>query len=127
MRYLVGLCVSLAVISAGCNKQQNKVEQAPPPEVAAPAAESPKLQPVEPIGPATAGPSSLDERPMSLVPAAPSAHNGKTYTVQKGDTFYSIARKLYGKATKAKVDEIMALNPGVSPKGLKPGQVLTVP
>jgi N-acetyl-anhydromuramyl-L-alanine amidase AmpD len=42
------------------------------------------------------------------------------YTIQEGDTFYSIARKTAG----VTYEEIMKLNPKVDPKKLKVGQVI---
>ncbi|HVW21812.1 MAG TPA: LysM domain-containing protein, partial [Opitutaceae bacterium] len=60
-------------------------------------------------------------------PAAPPAARpaGRTYTVVAHDSFFSIARKLYGSPTKARIQAIQQANPGVS--ALRPGMVLRVP
>ncbi len=121
MRYIVVVGLLVAGLSLGCNKPKNAEVAAtaePPRPVAAP------LPPVEP-----AAPAKVEEQPEPLTPptsvAAPAPSGEKTYTVQKGDTFYGIARKLYGDQRKAK--EIMALNPGIEPGKLQPGQVIKVP
>jgi LysM repeat protein len=48
-----------------------------------------------------------------------------TYTVKKGDTFYSLATIFYG--NEKDVDKIQGLNPDVNPEKLKIGQKLKVP
>jgi len=45
--------------------------------------------------------------------------------VQEGDSFSTIAYEQLGRASR--MDEIMALNPGVKPKNLRPGQKLIIP
>ena len=47
--------------------------------------------------------------------------HGKTYTVQSGDTFESIARK-----TGTTVDKLEQLNPGIDPTALRVGQAIRV-
>jgi beta-lactamase regulating signal transducer with metallopeptidase domain/LysM repeat protein len=49
----------------------------------------------------------------------------RSYTVQKGDSFRTIARQLLGSADR--VDELMAANPGCDPTRLRVGQTLTLP
>ena len=44
---------------------------------------------------------------------------GKTHTIQKGETYFSIAKK-YGVA----LESLIAANPAVKPKALRPGQVI---
>jgi LysM repeat protein len=48
-------------------------------------------------------------------------HHGRTYTVQSGDTFDSIARK-----TGTTVAKLEQLNPGIDPTSLRVGQKLRV-
>ena len=48
-----------------------------------------------------------------------------TYTVQRGDTFASIAQKFYGSTRQANV--IARANPFVTPDRLRPGRTLRVP
>jgi uncharacterized protein len=47
------------------------------------------------------------------------------YTVQRGDTLKSIAKKLYGDARRSR--DIEAANPGLRKKELKTGQILNLP
>ena len=47
--------------------------------------------------------------------------HGKTYTVQSGDTFESIARKMG-----TTVDKLEQLNPGIDPTALRVGQAIRV-
>ncbi|HNW36996.1 MAG TPA: LysM domain-containing protein, partial [Candidatus Ozemobacteraceae bacterium] len=49
----------------------------------------------------------------------------RKYTVQNGDTLAIIAKRFYGKATKAGL--IIKANPGLNPKNLKIGTELVVP
>jgi LysM repeat protein len=53
--------------------------------------------------------------------AAPTT-GSRTHTVKQGDTLANIARK-YG----VKLDTLLAANPRVDPRKLKPGQTLTIP
>lgn len=56
-----------------------------------------------------------------LTPVVPSS-GPTTYTVQRGEWFYQIARK-FG----ISVAQLQAANPGVNPNFLYPGQVLNIP
>jgi tetratricopeptide (TPR) repeat protein len=51
----------------------------------------------------------------------------RTYTVQPGDTFFSIARKFYKNRNRARDIEDANRNSVPNPKKLKPGQVLIIP
>lgn len=81
----------------------------PPPETAAPAAEAVVEPPASPETTAEEAttPASEPATPVSA-PAAP-----VTYTTAAGDTFKSIARKLYGKPEKWRA--LAAANPGLKP------------
>lgn len=68
----------------------------------------------EPAGESSATPSGNE-------PSEPSA-SGKTYVVQDGDSFYSIARKF-----NTSISEIQKLNPNVDPQNLTTGTKLNVP
>ena len=48
--------------------------------------------------------------------------NGITYTIQSGDTFYSIARRF-----NVSLDALLAANPGVNPDSLQIGERICVP
>jgi nucleoid-associated protein YgaU len=58
------------------------------------------------------------------VPPPPSL-TSNTYTVQKGDTLWSIAQKHLGDGKRWR--EIVELNPGLEPSKLKVGQVIILP
>lgn len=72
-------------------------------------------------GPAPSSPSSVSRRSDSSE-TLPPATGGTMHTVQKGDTYYSIARR-YGISPSA----LEAANPGVNPNRLSIGQRLRVP
>ena len=46
----------------------------------------------------------------------------RTHTVQKGETFAAISRRY-----NVKLEKLMALNPALEPKRLKPGQTVNLP
>ncbi|MEZ6234428.1 MAG: LysM peptidoglycan-binding domain-containing protein [Phycisphaerales bacterium] len=54
-----------------------------------------------------------------------SGESPSTYTIQSGDTLGTIAQRTYG-STRF-VNDILAANPGLNPRRLMPGQVITLP
>jgi 5'-nucleotidase len=62
---------------------------------------------------------------ISTTPAEKSIGGGKSHTVRKGETLFSIAKATYGDGKAWK--KIVSANPGVTPAKLKVGQVLTLP
>lgn len=68
------------------------------------------------LEPATTSPESSPDSEAS------GAASGKTYVVQDGDSFYSIARKF-----NTSISEIQKLNPNVDPQNLTSGTRLTMP
>jgi 5'-nucleotidase len=90
------------------------ISPTPPPTYIAPA------QPVTQVAPVVA---AAPIEPISAPAAAAAA--GGTYTVQKGDTLYKIARERYGDGKQWQ--RIAAANPGLSPTSLKVGQKIVVP
>lgn len=54
-----------------------------------------------------------------------STSGGSTYTVQKGDTLFKIAKEHYGDGKQ--YTKIVAANPGLDPSRLKVGQKITLP
>lgn len=129
MLSLVVAALAAVMILAGCNKPENA---APPAPVAPEAATTTDLMPEADMAPSGAGTEAMPPRtspvpprnPAYASPAAPTDASGKTYTVQKGDTLYSISRKMYGSGKRVK--DIQSAN-GLSGDVIKVGQVLTLP
>ena len=95
------------------------------PVQAAPAEEAPLVQ-AAPITPTA--PTRPSTRPATTRPASTrSATSGRTHTVGKGDTLFSIAQKYYG--NRAKWRDVYAANRDVMPNetALKPGMQLKIP
>lgn len=101
------------------------VAATPPPTPAPAATPEPQVRRAEPVNatPAVAAPGAPPAAAAS--PATPAA--GRTHTVQKGETFASIARKYYGHT--GQWPKIADANKDVcpDPTKLKPGMVLRVP
>ena len=99
--------------------------ETPLPEVTPiPSSGEPTLIPTPTIPPqflATAGPPPTSVPGAVSTPVVSSAIPG-TYTVQRGEWIYSIARK-FGITPQA----LVAANPGINPNLLYPGQVLRIP
>jgi|GEM_PF-609501 len=69
------------------------------------------------------GPGGTNPPPSGATPTTtPPGGGPTTYTVQRGDWFYAIARK-FG----VTVEALQAANPGVNPNFVFPGQVLNIP
>ncbi|MEM9345446.1 MAG: LysM peptidoglycan-binding domain-containing protein [Planctomycetota bacterium] len=125
-------CSLAAVTLTGCQSETEPVSQVPPPNYAA---EPEPLPPVSindgssgivdpsypgPSGPGTAsGPGAYEPEPLPPQPVA------RTYTIRKGDTFWSIAQREYGDGQKWR--DISAANPSADPKKLAVGQQITLP
>ena len=88
----------------------------PPPQPADP---QPSDEPV--ATPAAAAPAKA----IPKLPAKAPAKSDGTYTVQKGDTLFRIAKDRYGNG--AQWEKIAAANPGVNASSLKVGQKLKMP
>ena len=66
--------------------------------------------------------------PVAYTPVAepvPTAGAGGSYTVQRGDTLWSIAQRTYGDGKR--YHDIVAANPGLEPTKLRVGQSITLP
>ena len=70
----------------------------------------------------TFGPENLGQDPASFAPAASIS---TTYTIQKGDTLWSIAKQHYGKGQDYL--KILDANPGLVPQKLAVGQSIALP
>lgn len=118
----------LAVVAvAGCQEDPEPVSQVP-----APAPYDTAYTPIDPVAiePGTASgayePGAVTNQPDAgtAAPGVPGVANN-TYTIQKGDTLWSIATAVYGDGQKW-VD-IAQANPSVDPGKLAIGQQITLP
>lgn len=138
MRYL-SLIVLAAALLPGCNDGQEQVEAeeaalpaAGPEPVEADGGAPPKLKGIRPLDESGGNTTASVVRPRKdPQPSLPMPEikdrgaGGKQYTIRKGDTLWSIAKKHLGSGKRWK--EIMDRNPGLDPHGLKIGQVITIP
>lgn len=121
-------CPLVAVILVGCKSDTESLSQVPPPAYAAEPEPLPPVSIQEGAPPAAGGsdaglyPSPGAYEPEPLAPATPIV---RTYTIQKGDTLWSIATREYGNGQKWK--DISAANPSIDPKRLAVGQQITLP
>ncbi|RFC43035.1 MAG: Nucleoid-associated protein YgaU [Verrucomicrobia bacterium] len=83
--------------------------------------------PVVPAGPALTKPARPTTKPATTFGRPTTANSGRTHTVAKGDTLFSLAQKYYG--SRSKWREIYAANRDVMPNetALKPGMQLKIP
>jgi sulfite exporter TauE/SafE/copper chaperone CopZ len=70
-------------------------------------------------------PGAPMKKEASPAPVAASPSPPSTYTIQRGDTLKSVAKKLYGDAGRWR--DLAAANPARRKKKLKPGQILNLP
>ena len=104
-------------VSAPSKSAEPAITRTPPVYTPPPA---PVFAPTPPAAEAEATPAKA----TPLTPAAPSKSDS-TYTVQKGDTLFRIAKDRYGDGTMWQ--KIVSANPGVSASHLKVGQKLKMP
>ncbi len=109
MRYVLSLALALSLL-AGCQKKNEVKTTEPPPDRT--------MEELAPPTPTDDG-GSVDNPPPLPPPI------DTTYTIQKGDTLWSIARARLGDGKRYK--EIMELNPGLDPNKLKIGTVIKLP
>jgi nucleoid-associated protein YgaU len=127
MRYAVTGLLLLALAVVGC-KKQNKgpvmTTTEPPPQTT--------LEPIPPPETSTEttplpAPVVMPPPPPHYEPSPPPAPSPavNTYTVQKGDTLWSIALRFLGDGKRWR--EIVEANPGLEPSKLRIGQVIILP
>ncbi|RUX00802.1 LysM peptidoglycan-binding domain-containing protein, partial [Mesorhizobium sp. M2A.F.Ca.ET.037.01.1.1] len=93
----------------------------PPAETAKPAETAPAAEPAKPAEavPASPAPAAEPAKPAETKPADTS------HTIAAGDTYWDLARKAYGDATKWKL--ISEANKDFKPRRLPLGATLTIP
>ena len=123
----LSVMVLMALLIQGCRKNDTGQEEAantsnPPPELPTNPPESNPTATAPPTETAPTPPPAVTPPPVAPPPAAPPVAEGQEYTVVKGDTFATIAKKS-GVSVKA----LETANPGVDAKKLQIGQKLHVP
>ena len=114
---LTALTLALVFV-AGCDKNKdNGFSDAPPADAAFDDASN--FEPVQVTDPGYTEPVFVDPAPA----AAPAG--GNSYTIRKGDTLWSIAKRHYGNGQRWQ--DIAAANPGLVPTKLIVGQTITLP
>jgi nucleoid-associated protein YgaU len=83
------------------------------------------VQPIQPVQPVVSDTPPVVQAAPAAVASSTPAITGNTYTVQKGDTLYKIARAKYGEASAVK--KILAANPGLNGNTIKAGQKINLP
>ena len=126
MKRLVAMAlIGLAIV--GCQNKKTPTAANPSvTEISAQPAPAPAPQPYVPAPqPVAVQPVTYDAAPAPAAAAAPNAVAGGSYTVNKGDTLYSIAKTRYGSGNQ--YTKIVSANPGLSAEHLKVGQTINVP
>jgi 5'-nucleotidase len=129
MKHALSLAIfAAAMMVVGCSSNNKKpamnssvtdIRSTTPP------APPPMVQPIQPVQPVQAiQPVVADTSPVAVASATP-AITGSSYTVQKGDTLFKIARARYGDASAVK--KIKEANPGLDANHIKAGQKINLP
>lgn len=119
---LTAASLTLAV-SVGCKQAPPEVAEVPPPPQSYEPTPLPPVS-IDPGTPDGGWDSGGQVEPLPLNPTPP-AGGQQTYTIQKNDTLWSIATRVYGDGQKW-VD-IAQANPRVDPKKLAVGQQIILP
>lgn len=126
------IALLFVLMSAGCRMERtgdrSQVATVPPPvssdlyppSVTTPAQSDPFAQPGVFSAPVDGGNSAVFTAPSTGGGAA-----GGTYMVQKGETLWSIAVRVYGDGQKWK--DIAAANPNIDPNKVREGQTINLP
>ena len=120
MKRLCAAMVLLATVGVvGCQSSE-PLEQVPPPDQVE--HEPVVFEPV-PFEPAVVEPVPV--KTWSDLAAPSSGGGSATYTVRRGDTLWSIARRHYGSGQRWQ--DIVTANPGLVPEKMRIGQQITLP
>ncbi len=120
---VLAAALAMTVLVGGCNKKQTMTQAPPPPVADAPP--PPDTYGAGYNAPAATAPAPEPVFLPAAAPAPATSGGGQTYVVQKGDTLYSISRKVYGTPTRVK--DIVAANGIADPNKIKVGQTLVLP
>ena len=134
-KHLFAFAAVSLIALVGCNKNKKPAvaskdanpkitEVAPPAPVHQPVVQQQPIvvQPVTTVTPVVDTPEPVVSKPVKDA-TGPVA--GKSYTVQKGDTLWSIAHKTYGDGKQYK--KIVAANPSIKGDKVAAGQKITLP
>ena len=113
-----------ATLLTGCQyfQRDSGVADVPPP----PASYEPA--PADPFAPSPGYAPAPAPAPVVAAPPAASAPvvaGGGTYVVQRGETLWQIATRVYGDGQRWR--DIAAANPGVNPDRIQAGQTIVLP
>jgi 5'-nucleotidase/UDP-sugar diphosphatase len=127
-RYLIVGAFAVATLTGGCSmfsKSPSATQVNPAVTDIAPTPPAPLYvppsQPVQPVQQPVAIATPTDGGASATVASGA----GGSYTVQRGDTLYKLAREHYGDGKQW--TRITAANPGLSPQSLKIGQKIMIP
>lgn len=116
----------------GCKmRQSSRVADVPPPPTNYDMPTPPPATSADPFvvptnnAPAPTAPTPVVAPVPLETPGATSGAAGGTYVVQKGETLWKIATKVYGDGQRWK--DIAAANPGLNPNAIQAGQTITLP
>ena len=129
---ILAASAAVATLTLGCGNKKppanagssvdeiraSNVPPAPPPMPVQPVA-------VQPVQPVISDTSPVVSQANLGGGAATPAISGNSYTVQKGDTLFKIARARYGDASAVK--KIKEANPGLDADHIRPGQKINLP
>ena len=130
MKHLTMRIAIVSLLAAlGCQKQQaptvHVTEPHPPVRSMASLKPAPAKTPAETLEPAVAAPATQPALAAKAPQPKPTAEPVRTYTIRKSDTLWSIAKRRLGSGRRWK--EIVAVNPGLDPTKLQPGQTIKLP
>ena len=123
MRYILPMAICLLVIAPGC-KQEPKNALQPASSDQPPARPLKEIEPLAPPPPAQTAESTSPPATERTTPTEIQT-DSRQYTIQKGDTLWSIAKTMLGDGKRYK--EIVELNPGLEPTKLPIGKTIQLP
>lgn len=121
MRYILTILMMIAMMGLGCQRwRARRSARYTGPE---PAGAEPEARPLSELAPQPTKPKPPES--SAQPPPRPVPTPGATYTLVKGDTFWSVAQAAYGDGKLW--TKIKQANPGVDMNALRVGQVIKIP